>query len=144
MLLLILLPALVNRLQAPLGTLLRCANRLVTDEYEDWVGMTARKDSKGDPTGLAQFHLGREILELPISDDLFAKDRLTIDDHLNRYLASFSQPGSLNMPVGLLLVGTIPEVRIRFLIEHGGHPGADSDLARLVDAHLAPPGAHLQ
>src|SRR5262249_7106807 len=101
--LLLLRPALVHRLDAPLGRLLRRPDRLAVDDDEHRVGVRRREDPQRDPARLLDRDVERDALDVAVRGDLGLGDGPAVDDHLDRDLAAVPDPGALEVPVGFLV-----------------------------------------
>ena len=130
------LPTDVDRLAAPLGRLLRRADRLVVHDDEDQIGVDAWQDADGDPTGMRNVDVEGERLFAAVRFDLFRGSNVAIDDHFDRDFAGVSDASPLDVPVRFrvereLRIRRVSSVLLRS--QQGRDVERDGDLARFVE-----------
>src|SRR5688572_28569783 len=77
-------PALVHALEAPLDTAAGGANRLVADEDENRIRVRRGEDPQCHPAAALDRNLETHILKGTVRVNLLPRDRVTVHDYLER------------------------------------------------------------
>src|SRR5829696_482964 len=95
-------PALVHRLETPLGAPARCADRPATHDHEDRIGVRRAHDAKCHPPASLHARVERHVAQHAVGADALARHRLSIQDQLHRDVARAGHARVLWRPVRLL------------------------------------------
>src|SRR5262249_4593399 len=96
-------PALIDGGQTPLGAAARGANRLLSNDRKNRVRVRRRKDTNGNPAAPVDSDVEGDVAQLPVGSNGLRRDRLSIDDELDRNLAGRADSRALDIPEGLLI-----------------------------------------
>ena len=135
-------PAFVDAFQTPLRASLRGANRLSIHKHEDRVGVRGGKDAQCDPTAVSDRNVEIDVLNRAVRRDLFAGDRVSVDNNFDWNFTRFADPSPLDVPVWFLIVRPFLQFRVWFLIQARCHSGGDFYGAGLIQFQFAPVFAH--
>src|ERR1019366_8383600 len=135
--LLLLRPALVHALEAPLNAAPRRPDRPVADEDEDRIRVRGAQDPQRHPAAARNLHAERDVPQLPVGHQLLGRHWIAVHDDLHGHLVGDAYPRALDAPerpVGARSVvartgqrGEAPQARVRRLAEERGSPDRQSD-----------------
>ncbi len=97
----LLLPALVNRFEAPFGRALARANRLAVYQHKDGVGVARGENSQTHPAAGPDRHVESNVLFGAVGNHFFSIDSLAVDDYLHRHATGLADARSFDVPVRL-------------------------------------------
>src|SRR5688572_28127681 len=124
---LLLRPALVHALQAPLDAAAGGANRLVADENENRVRVRRGEYAQRHPAAALDRNLETHLLKRTVRANLLPRDRVAVHDDLERNVARCAHARTFEIPIRLLTRAQVANRVIRLLLEPRGHAGGEGD-----------------
>lgn len=135
-LLLLLLPADVDGIEAPLGGVAAGSDWSVAHVDPDRVGVAGRPDSHGHPGGFTDRRGPCQVVDCAVGLDLGARSHLAIHNQLHRHATAGPTSCPLQFPVWLLgewSLGNAIEGGRLLLWQHGCCSTGDRDVTSSVD-----------
>ena len=100
---LLLRPAAIHPLEAPIGASLRGADWPAVNKHKDRIGMRGREDTEGDPTALIERGFERNFLKTAVGLDSLFRHRIAVHYEFHRNCAGVPDARALHVPVWFLI-----------------------------------------